>query len=135
MLNDFSSENGETCVPPMCKKEEKMKTSADEKSTEPKGTKEESTLLRSRKKDSRNAPPKSYLKLIEDMSNGVVLIKKREDLKKVKKAKKEKEQENKVEEKKPVKEELKVEKIIKLPDAYEKLVEKISIGLIDNLDI
>jgi hypothetical protein len=135
LLNDFSSENRETCVAPMCKKEEKMKTSVDEKSSEPKEAKEENTLLRSRKKDSRNAPPKSYLKLIEDMSNGVFLIKKREDQKKVKKAKKEKEQEKKLEEKKPVKEEVKVEKIIKLPDAYEKLVEKISIGLIDNLDI
>jgi N6-adenosine-specific RNA methylase IME4 len=135
MLNDFSSENGDKCVPPMSKKEVKMKASVDEKSTESKGTKEESTLLRGKKKDSRNAPPKSYLKLIEDMSNGVFLIKKREDQKKVKKAKKEKEQEKKLEEKKPVKEEVKVEKIIKLPDAYEKLVEKISIGLIDNLDI
>ena len=122
LLNDFSSENKETCVSPMCKKEEKMKTSVDEKSSEPKEAKEENTLLRSRKKDSRNAPPKSYLKLVEDMSNGVFLIKKREDQKKV-------------EEKKSVKEEVKVDKIIKLPDAYEKLVEKISIGLIENLDI
>ena len=122
MLNDFSSENGDKCVPPMSKKEVKMKASVDEKSTESKGTKEESTLLRGKKKDSRNAPPKSYLKLIEDMSSGVFLIKKREDQKKV-------------EENKSVKEEVKVEKIIKLPDAYEKLVEKISIGLIDNLDI
>ena len=119
LLTDFSSE---TCVAPMCKKEEKKETSVEEKSSEPKGTNEESTLLRSKKKEVRNAPPKSYLKLIEDMSSGVFLIKKREDQKKV-------------EEKKSVKEEVKVEKIIKLPDAYEKLVEKISIGLIDNLDI
>ena len=132
LLTDFSSE---TCVAPMCKKEEKKETSVEEKSSEPKGTKEESSLLRSKKKDDRKAPPKSYLKLIEDMSSGVFLIKKREDQKKVKKSKKEKEQEKKVEEKKSVKEEVKVEKIIKLPDAYEKLVEKISIGLIDNLDI
>ena len=145
LLTDFSSENGETCTAPMCKKEEKMKTSIDEKSKEPKGIKEESTLLRGKKKDGRNAPPDSYLRLVEDMSNGVFLIKKREDQKKVKKGKKEKEQEKdqekeqekekKEEEKKSVKEEVKVEKIIKLPDAYEKLVEKISIGLIDNLDI
>ena len=132
LLTDFSSE---TCVAPMCKKEEKKETSVEEKSSEPKGTNEESSLLRSKKKDDKNAPPKSYLKLIEDMSSGVFLIKKREDQKKVKKSKKEKEQEKKVEEKKSVKEEVKVEKIIKLPDAYEKLVEKISIGLIDNLDI
>ena len=132
LLTDFSSE---TCVAPMCKKEEKKEASVEEKSSEPKGTKEESSLLRSKKKEVRNVPPKSYLKLIEDMSSGVFLIKKREDQKKVKKSKKEKEQEKKVEEKKSVKEEVKVEKIIKLPDAYEKLVEKISIGLIDNLDI
>ena len=132
LLTDFSSE---TCVAPMCKKEEKKETSVEEKNSEPKGTNEESTLLRSKKKEVRNVPPKSYLKLIEDMSSGVFLIKKREDQKKVKKSKKEKEQEKKVEEKKSVKEEVKVEKIIKLPDAYEKLVEKISIGLIDNLDI
>ena len=132
LLTDFSSE---TCAAPMCKKEEKKETSVEEKSSEPKGTNEESSLLRSKKKDDRNAPPKSYLKLIEDMSSGVFLIKKREDQKKVKKSKKEKEQEKKVEENKSVKEEVKVEKNIKLPDAYEKLVEKISIGLIDNLDI
>ena len=132
LLTDFSSE---TCVAPMCKKEEKKETSVEEKSSEPKGTNEESTILRSKEKEVRNVPPKSYLKLIEDMSSGVFLIKKREDQKKVKKSKKEKEQEKKVEEKKSVKEEVKVEKIIKLPDAYEKLVEKISIGLIDNLDI
>ena len=119
LLTDFSSGNGVTCVAPMCKKEEKI--------SEPKETKEESTY--------RNAPPKSYLKLVEDMSSGVFLIKKRKDQKKVKKSKKEKEPEKKVEEKKSIKEEVKVEKIIKLPDAYEKLVEKISIGLIDNLDI
>ena len=132
LLTDFSSE---TCVAPMCKKEEKKEASVEEKSSEPKGTNEESTILRSKEKEVRNVPPKSYLKLIEDMSSGVFLIKKREDQKKVKKSKKEKEQEKKVEENKSVKEEVKVEKIIKLPDAYEKLVEKISIGLIDNLDI
>jgi len=127
LFTDFSSGNGVTCVAPMCKKEGKI--------SEPKETKEESTLLRNKEKDERKAPPKSYLKLVEDMSSGVFLIKKREDQKKVKKSKKEKEPEKKVEEKKSVKEEVKVEKIIKLPDAYEKLVEKISIGLIDNLDI
>lgn len=127
LFTDFSSGNGVTCVVPMCKKEGKI--------SEPKETKEESTLLRNKEKDERKAPPKSYLKLVEDMSSGVFLIKKREDQKKVKKSKKEKEPEKKVEEKKSVKEEVKVEKIIKLPDAYEKLVEKISIGLIDNLDI
>ena len=127
LFTDFSSGNGVTCVAPMCKKEGKI--------SEPKETKEESTLLRNKEKDERKAPPKSYLKLVEDMSSGVFLIKKREDQKKVKKSKKEKEPEKKVEEKKSVKEEVKVEKIIKLPDTYEKLVEKISIGLIDNLDI
>ena len=88
-LIDFS-EAPEKCVAPICKKEEKMKTCVDEKSSEPKDKKEESTLLRSRKKD-RNTPPKSYLKLVEDMSSGVFLIKKKEDLKKIKKAKKGKE--------------------------------------------
>lgn len=127
LFTDFSSGNGVTCVAPMCKKEGKI--------SEPKETKEESTLLRNKEKDERKAPPKSYLKLVEDMSSGVFLIKKREDQKKVKKSKKEKEPEKKVEEKKSVKEEVKVEKIIKLPDAYEKLVDKISIGLINILDI
>lgn len=120
LLTDFSPENGETCVAPTCKKEEKSKTSVEGKSTESEGVKEESTLLRSRKKN--NAPPKSYLKLVEDMSSGVLFIKKREDEKKGKTKK------EKVEEKNS-------EKIIKLPDAYEKLVDKISIGLINILDI